>query len=87
MGAGPGGPVGPAGVRGLLDLDHFKQYNDRHGRQAGDRFLKKAAAAWQAVVRRTDVVARADRALYAAKKAGCDRIRADGATAVEAAAP
>jgi PleD family two-component response regulator len=33
------------------------------------------------------LVARADRALYAAKEGGRDRIRADGATAVEAAAP
>jgi diguanylate cyclase (GGDEF)-like protein len=42
----------------ILDLDHFKQYNDRHGHQAGDRFLKEAAAAWQARIRETDLIAR-----------------------------
>lgn len=42
----------------ILDLDHFKDYNDRHGHQAGDRFLKEAAAAWQRRIRETDLIAR-----------------------------
>lgn len=42
----------------ILDLDHFKEYNDRHGHQAGDRFLKQAAAAWQTRIRETDLIAR-----------------------------
>jgi len=42
----------------ILDLDHFKEYNDRHGHQTGDRFLKQAAAAWQARIRETDLIAR-----------------------------
>jgi diguanylate cyclase (GGDEF)-like protein len=42
----------------VLDLDRFKSYNDLHGHQAGDRFLKEAAAAWRAQLRPSDVIAR-----------------------------
>ena len=42
----------------MLDLDRFKDYNDDHGHQAGDRLLKEAAGAWRAVLRETDLLAR-----------------------------
>jgi diguanylate cyclase (GGDEF)-like protein len=43
---------------GMLDLDHFKAYNDRYGHPAGDRLLKEAAAAWHSALRRSDILAR-----------------------------
>jgi diguanylate cyclase len=42
----------------MLDLDHFKSYNDTHGHQAGDRLLVSVAAAWAGEVRSTDLIAR-----------------------------
>ena len=42
----------------FLDLDHFKDINDRWGHAAGDAFLIAVAARLRGCVRRTDVVAR-----------------------------
>src|SRR3954471_1373286 len=43
---------------GILDLDKFKLYNDTHGHQAGDRFLKQMAGAWSQTLRAGDIIAR-----------------------------
>lgn len=42
----------------MLDLDHFKEFNDRHGHAAGDDLLRAAASAWSEVLRPGDVLAR-----------------------------
>jgi diguanylate cyclase (GGDEF)-like protein len=42
----------------MLDLDHFKDFNDRHGHQAGDRLLRGAAASWRETLRSYDILAR-----------------------------
>lgn len=69
----------------LLDLDHFKGYNDRHGHQGGDRLLKESAAAWRGILRVTDVLARIGGDEFAVLLPGCalemaatiaDRLRA-----------
>ena len=42
----------------MLDLDHFKQVNDRHGHGAGDDVLREVARRIQATVREIDVPSR-----------------------------
>lgn len=42
----------------LVDVDHFKEYNDRHGHDAGDAILIDIAMCLRASCRATDVVAR-----------------------------
>jgi diguanylate cyclase (GGDEF)-like protein len=61
----------------LIDLDHFKRFNDEHGHQAGDRMLKDATAAWSAALRSTDLLCR-----YGGEEFG---VVMPGATAEQAA--
>jgi len=42
----------------MLDLDHFKEINDRHGHQAGDLVLQRLVQICQATLRAEDAVGR-----------------------------
>jgi diguanylate cyclase (GGDEF)-like protein len=42
----------------VMDLDHFKEINDRHGHPVGDRALQQVAEQLRSRLRRTDVVGR-----------------------------
>jgi diguanylate cyclase (GGDEF)-like protein len=55
----------------IMDLDHFKRYNDTFGHQAGDRLLKSAAAAWSSQIRAVDVLARYGGEEFIALLPGC----------------
>jgi len=42
----------------ILDIDHFKAYNDTHGHLAGDEMLRRCAAAWDSELRGADTIVR-----------------------------
>jgi diguanylate cyclase (GGDEF)-like protein/PAS domain S-box-containing protein len=42
----------------LVDIDHFKAYNDAHGHLAGDEVLREAAIAWDSALRGEDTIVR-----------------------------
>jgi diguanylate cyclase (GGDEF)-like protein/PAS domain S-box-containing protein len=42
----------------VIDLDHFKAYNDTHGHLGGDEMLRECAIAWDTTVRAADLLVR-----------------------------
>lgn len=57
----------------MLDLDHFKDFNDAHGHPAGDRLLKDTATAWREQLRTGDMLARLGGEEFGLLLPNCDR--------------
>lgn len=51
-------PTGRSGAILMLDLDHFKDFNDRYGHPGGDEALRAFAATLRGTIREGDVAAR-----------------------------
>jgi diguanylate cyclase (GGDEF)-like protein len=61
----------------LLDLDHFKRYNDYHGHEAGDEVLVTFADALRWAVREEDIVFRIGGDEFLLMLVGADRAEAE----------
>jgi diguanylate cyclase (GGDEF)-like protein/PAS domain S-box-containing protein len=60
----------------LVDLDHFKRFNDAHGHPAGDALLRAVSDNWTSRLRGTDVLARWGGEEFCLLLPGCDAERA-----------
>ena len=65
----------------MIDIDHFKLYNDHYGHPAGDECLRRVAAAIRANIRDSDLAARFGGEEFALVLPGTDD--ADGARVAE----
>lgn len=56
----------------MIDLDHFKSFNDAHGHRAGDELLQRAAESWAGALRSVDLLARIGGEEFVVGLPGCD---------------
>jgi diguanylate cyclase (GGDEF)-like protein len=61
----------------LLDLDFFKQFNDRNGHPAGDSHLKEVASLWRGRLRSADLIARYGGEEFAVLLTATDAVEAE----------
>ncbi|WP_376691401.1 GGDEF domain-containing protein [Wenzhouxiangella sp. EGI_FJ10409] len=61
----------------LIDLDHFKEINDRFGHQAGDRVLCRAATLIEEVIRDSDIAFRYGGEEFMVLLPGADSVQAE----------
>lgn len=60
----------------MLDLDHFKVFNDENGHHSGDLLLQTTVRSWRAALRKTDVIARYGGEEFCVLLTGCALERA-----------
>jgi len=61
----------------MIDLDHFKRFNDRRGHAAGDELLRNAAQAWLRQLRPSDLLARYGGEEFTLVLPSCDEEQAE----------